>query len=44
MQYEYLDADDEDWLRYDFLLGRIYIEEETNKMTTKEKLEERVQR
>ena len=39
MQYEYLDADDEDWLRFDALLGRIDIEEETNEMDTKEKLD-----
>ena len=39
MQYNYLEADDEDWLRFDSLLERIDIEKETDGTTTNKKLE-----
>ena len=39
MQYDFLNGDDEDWLRFDSFLGRIDIEEEVEGMNTKEKLE-----
>ena len=37
-QYDFDNADDEDWLRYDDLLGRIDFEEEVKTMNTNQKL------
>ena len=39
MQYNYLEADDENWLRFESLLERIDIEEETDGTATNKKLE-----